>query len=114
MGQGSSREIVDDVNRLTFGDQPVNEVRADEPGATDDEHTTTVRLADKLLRDVVGGRPPRSVGRDSGVAELLTIGNLGVSADDGATEAGRLPDHAGHDRVLDERPLTDIGSRQEH
>ena len=44
VGEGSGRQVVHDIDRLTLGDQPVDEMRTDESGATDDEDTTTVLL----------------------------------------------------------------------
>ena len=37
VGQRAGREVVDDVDGVALGQQPVDEVRAEEPGAADDE-----------------------------------------------------------------------------
>ena len=37
VGQRAGRQVVDDVDRVALGQQPVDEVRADEAGATGDE-----------------------------------------------------------------------------
>ena len=38
VGQRPGGQVVDDVDGATLGDQPLDEVRADEPGAADDQH----------------------------------------------------------------------------
>ena len=37
VGEAPRRQVVDDVDRLTVGEQPIDQVRTDEPGSSDDD-----------------------------------------------------------------------------
>src|SRR5512138_4046873 len=37
VAQRAGRQVVDDVDDVALGDEPIDEVRADEPGAPDDQ-----------------------------------------------------------------------------
>ena len=91
VAQRAGRQVVDDVDGLALGDQPLDEVGADEPGAADDEDPALGRrrapaapAARARRRSSVTG----SAGRfgDPGVGVVLTVGNDGVGADHGANE----------------------------
>ena len=45
VGQGSAREIVDDVDRVALGNQPIDQVRTQEPGASDNQYVHVGSMA---------------------------------------------------------------------
>ena len=95
------REVVDDVDRAALGDQALDEVGADEAGATDDEHPTGAPIAHRGLGCDAG----RAVIRRRGLGHRRSCSRDGILASAPTTvrtTTASATDGAGDDRVLDD------------
>ena len=51
VGQRAGGQVVDDVDGVILGEQPIDEVRAEEPGAADDEHVHVASMVGRSSPD---------------------------------------------------------------
>ena len=106
VGERPSGQVVDDIDRLTLDDQPVDEVGADEPGPADDENGPFGLVGggrdDGAVIDVGESSaltPIASPDRfgNSGVDDGFTVGDDRTRADHGSDKPGPITNRTHHD-----------------